>query len=54
MSGLTLVTNGNFIHLYGTTFGGGSGGSGTLFQVNQTTAYAVAENSTNTFLSPDQ
>ena len=49
-SELTLVTNGNFIHLYGTTFGGGNnGGGGTLFRLNLTTAYAVAENSTNMF-----
>lgn len=48
-SGLTLTTNGNFIHFYGTTYNGGSGGGGTVFQLNLTTAYAVAENSTNTF-----
>jgi uncharacterized repeat protein (TIGR01451 family) len=45
---LTLQTNGNFIHFYGTTYNGGGGG-GTVFQLNLTTAYAMAENSTNTF-----
>jgi len=49
MSGLTLVTNGSFVHLYGATFGGGSGDGGTVFRVNLTTAYAVAENTTGTF-----
>jgi len=48
-AGLTLATNGNFIHFYGTTYQGGSGGGGTVFRLNLTTAYAVAENSTNTF-----
>jgi uncharacterized repeat protein (TIGR01451 family) len=51
-AGLTLVTNGNFIHFYGTTYegpNGPSGGGGTIFRVNLTTAYAMPENSTNTF-----
>jgi uncharacterized repeat protein (TIGR03803 family) len=48
-AGLTLATNGNFIHFYGTTYNGGSSGGGTVFQLNLTTAYSVAENSTNTF-----
>jgi uncharacterized repeat protein (TIGR01451 family) len=48
-AGLTLATNGNFIHFYGTTYQGGSSGGGTVFQLNLTTAYAMAENSTNTF-----
>jgi len=51
-AGLTLATNGNFIHFYGTTYegpNGPSGGGGTVFQLNLTTAYAMPENSTNTF-----
>jgi len=48
-AGLTLATNGNFIHFYGNTYNGGSGGGGTVFQLDLTTAEAVAENSTNTF-----
>ena len=47
--GLTLQTNTHFIHFYGTTYGGGSVGAGSLYQLNLITAYAVAENSTNTF-----
>ena len=49
-AGLTLATNGNFIHFYGTTYnGGGGGGGGTVFRLDLTTAYAMTENSTNTF-----
>jgi uncharacterized repeat protein (TIGR01451 family) len=47
--GLTLQTNRQFIHFYGTTYQGGSDGSGTIFQLNLITAYTMAENSTATF-----
>ena len=50
-SGLTLFTNGNVIHLFGTAFGGGSYGGGTIFRVNLTTYYAVTEN-TSSLLNP--
>lgn len=43
-SGLTLVTNGSSIRLYGTAFGGGNNGGGTIFRVNLITYYAVPEN----------
>jgi len=47
--GLTLQTNSHFIHFYSTTYGGGSSGAGTVFQLNLTTAYTMTENTTNTF-----
>jgi len=50
-SGLLLYTNGHFIHLYGTAYGGGNNGGGTIFQVNSSTSYAVTENA-STLLNP--
>ena len=46
-SGLILFTNSNFINLYGTAYGGGNNGGGTIFQVNVTTYYAVPENASS-------
>ncbi len=50
-SGLLLFTNGNFIHLYGTAYGGGNNGGGTIFRVNLATYYTVPENAA-TLLNP--
>jgi uncharacterized repeat protein (TIGR01451 family) len=50
-SGFILYTNGNSIRLYGTAYGGGNNGGGTIFEVNLTTFYTVPEN-TATLLNP--
>ncbi|MDR3460205.1 MAG: Ig-like domain-containing protein [Verrucomicrobiae bacterium] len=46
---LTLQTNSHFINFYGTTLGDGGDHPGTVYRVNLTTSYAIAENTAQTF-----